>query len=80
MNNQVLLKEGQAAEFLGLSDNTLRDWRWRNQGPPYIRLSAKCIRYDKEQLGQWLREKTEQPKNKDKAQCPKNEGREQHPQ
>lgn len=48
------LKTPQAAALLGLSSATLEDWRWQRKGPPYIRLSSGCIRYDEDQLTEWM--------------------------
>jgi hypothetical protein len=34
-----------AAALLGISPATLRDWKCQRIGPPYIQLSARCVRY-----------------------------------
>jgi hypothetical protein len=44
----------QAAEILTLSMATLEDWRWQRKGPPFIRVSRGCIRYDETALFVWL--------------------------
>ena len=49
----VLLNEQQVAEMLCVSLPTLRRWRHRRVGPPFIKLSALC-RYSLEQLEAWL--------------------------
>jgi predicted DNA-binding transcriptional regulator AlpA len=49
----VLLNEKQVAEMLCVSLPTLRRWRHRRVGPPYIKLSALC-RYPLDQLEAWL--------------------------
>ncbi len=48
MNN--LLDEKQAAERLGLQRKTLQRWRWRGEGPPFVKLSARAVRYSPEAL------------------------------
>lgn len=48
------LKTPQAAALLGLSSATLEDWRWQRKGPPYIRISPGCIRYDEDKLIAWM--------------------------
>jgi hypothetical protein len=48
-----LLKRVEAANFLGLKEQTLANLAWKNQGPPFIRLSARCIRYSVEDLLAW---------------------------
>lgn len=40
-----LLNEHQAAAFLNVAVKTLRNWRCRGDGPAFIKLGAKCIRY-----------------------------------
>lgn len=35
----------EAAEFLRLQPCTLQQWRWRGGGPPFVRMSARAIRY-----------------------------------
>ena len=49
----VLLNEKQVAEMLCVSLPTLRRWRHRRVGPPWIKLSALC-RYPLDQLEAWL--------------------------
>jgi predicted DNA-binding transcriptional regulator AlpA len=61
MNQVVLLTEQQAAEWLGLSVHTLRDWRWRKKGPPWMQVSAKCIRYSVAAVQKWLDNQTCNP-------------------
>lgn len=31
--------------MLGIASATLRDWKCHRVGPPYIQLSARCVRY-----------------------------------
>ena len=61
MTQQVLLTEQQTADWLGLSIHTLRDWRWRKQGPPWVQISPKCIRYCVEKVQEWLDGQTRNP-------------------
>ena len=49
-----LLTTEQAAEILGRSPDTLVDWRWKRTGPPWIRVTRSCIRYDEAALYAWL--------------------------
>ena len=48
------LLPAQAAEILGLSPDTLADWRWKKIGPPFIRASRSTVRYDEAALYRWL--------------------------
>jgi hypothetical protein len=51
----------QAAEWLGLEESTLRDWRCDQKGPPYIEISPRCIRYALEDLIQWRNDRRHVP-------------------
>jgi len=35
----------QAAQYLTVSVKTLAQWRWLGSGPPFVKVSARCIRY-----------------------------------
>ena len=43
----------QAAEYLTLSRETLRTWRYRGVGPRYHRF-GRAIRYSKQDLDDWI--------------------------
>jgi predicted DNA-binding transcriptional regulator AlpA len=55
------LNTAQAAEWLGLEESTLRDWRSDRKGPPYIKISARCIRYAMEDLVKWRNDRRHVP-------------------
>jgi predicted DNA-binding transcriptional regulator AlpA len=59
-----LVKQDKAAEYLGLSEATLERDRWRGGDIPYIRIGPRAIRYDLEQLDEYIDRNTVQ---KDKA-------------
>lgn len=40
------LKEHDAAAYLGVSINTMRQWRTKGNGPRYYKLGGWMIRYD----------------------------------
>ena len=48
-----LVKQDEAAEYLGLSEALERD-RWRKGDIPYIRIGPRAIRYDLEQLDEYI--------------------------
>jgi hypothetical protein len=50
----VYLTPEAAAAILGVSVHTLEDWRWKRKGPPWIRISRSCVRYDQKVLQDWL--------------------------
>lgn len=47
-----------AADFLGISPQTLAHWRVRGSGPKYVHLSKRCIRYSELVLRQWVESRT----------------------
>ncbi len=49
----VLRNEVQAAAFLCVSPRALQKWRVTGDGPQYLRLSARCIRYSQAELIRW---------------------------
>jgi len=54
----VYLKPNSAAALLGVSPHTLEDWRWQRKGPPWIRVSRSCVRYDLARLQLWMAQRT----------------------
>jgi predicted DNA-binding transcriptional regulator AlpA len=58
----------EAAQMLGLSVQTLANWSWYGEGPPVIRLSARCVRYDREELIRWVHRHQEGSEVDDAAQ------------
>ena len=51
--NAEFITEKQAAKKLALAPRTLRNWRVRGCGPPFIRISARCIRYRVSDIEAW---------------------------
>jgi len=47
----------EAAEYLGLSHRTLQDWRCAKEGPPYVVLGPRNIKYDIRDLDAWVDER-----------------------
>lgn len=56
INGQTMLSTGEAAEYLGLNEGTLRYWRHRadGTGPKSFRLGKKLVFYAVEDCDQWL--------------------------
>ena len=50
----------QLADLLQVAPSTVKTWRQRRQGPPFVRLSSKEVRYDREAVMAWLRERSSQ--------------------
>lgn len=53
----MLLSEKEAAKLLGFSPRTLQAWRVTGDGPHFIRISPRCIRYRPEDLEAWVNER-----------------------
>lgn len=45
-----LVDEREAATILGVSRQTLANWRWRNEGPRVRRVGARLVRYHRADL------------------------------
>lgn len=52
--NEVLLIEQEVAPILRVSIRTLQKWRVNGKGPPFIRVSARAIRYRRNDLDGWI--------------------------
>jgi predicted DNA-binding transcriptional regulator AlpA len=50
MRDVTLLTTRQVAQRLGLADSTLREWRMKLVGPRFVKLNARCIRYDERDI------------------------------
>lgn len=44
----------EAAKILDLTELTLYRWRVRGLGPPFIRVSARTVRYPRKQFHEWF--------------------------
>lgn len=40
-----LLDESEAATKLSVAVQTLRNWRWRGEGPRFVKLGKRAVRY-----------------------------------
>ena len=51
-----LIDEKAAADFLKVTTRTMQSLRQRGEGPRFMRLSARCIRYTRADLKAWAEE------------------------
>lgn len=51
---KIYLNSEQTAEYLGISVATLKNWRKRGDGPPFIKVNARLIRYQQSDLDTWM--------------------------
>lgn len=45
-----LIDEREVARILGTSVQTLRNWRWKNEGPRYKKIGARMVRYHRSDI------------------------------
>ena len=45
-----LVDEREAAAILGASVQTLRNWRWRGEGPRFRKIGLRMVRYQRNDL------------------------------
>jgi predicted DNA-binding transcriptional regulator AlpA len=57
-SDDELLSTQAVATWLGISTAWLEIARYRGYGPPYQRISTRCVRYLRGDVLQWLRERT----------------------
>lgn len=50
---EALIPEKRAAEFLGLSIKTLQKRRVTGDGPKFLKISSRCVRYRRADLIAW---------------------------
>ncbi len=48
-----LIPETDAADFLDLTPRSMQAMRQRGDGPPFFRLSARCVKYTRYRLKRW---------------------------
>ena len=59
--DERLVNDVTAAEILGLSVITLRNWRCLGKGPRYLKLNGRAIRYRVSDLLAWAEQYTVTP-------------------
>lgn len=61
MVKRELMNARQAAEYLHTTPATLRTWRYRGHGPPWIKMVSE-VRYDRALVDRWLEENSTSPR------------------
>lgn len=54
MNPADLLDENEAATTLSVAVQTLRNWRWKGEGPRYVKVGARLVRYRRGDLAAFV--------------------------
>ncbi len=57
MQNEILFTDKEVADFLRISVHTLRSWRVKKRGPPYIKIEHG-VRYPQSSLTEWIAEQS----------------------
>lgn len=47
------------AAYLDVEAETVKEWRRRREGPPYIRINGRLVRYRLSAVDEWLESQTE---------------------
>lgn len=55
-NKNILLTEKQTSDFLKFSTRTLQVWRCRGEGPQFVKISKRGVRYRFCDLEAWIKE------------------------
>ena len=55
----ALLNQRQAASLIGVSERTLECWRCRGGGPSFVKISRRAVRYRRQDIDQWVRERVQ---------------------
>ena len=53
-----LLNEKKAAALLDLTPRALQNFRYRGEGPHYVKISSRCVRYRVEDLYEFIEART----------------------
>lgn len=53
MDNITQINQREVAQLLGVAERTLEKWRRTGEGPPFISISRRCIRYRIADLRDW---------------------------
>ncbi len=64
VNMDKIITEKEAAIHLGLAVQTLRNWRYRRKGPPYLKIS-RAVRYKISDIEKFLQQHKIIPENAD---------------
>ena len=46
--------ERELAKWLNASIETIQSWRGRREGPPYIKMGSRCVRYHVPTVREWM--------------------------
>jgi predicted DNA-binding transcriptional regulator AlpA len=64
-NRDPLLDEDEAAEFLGLSPRTMQGMRVSGNGPDYVKLGSRAVRYRLSDLEEYIEDRIQSSTSED---------------
>ncbi|WP_162798017.1 hypothetical protein SuNHUV7_31000 (plasmid) [Pseudoseohaeicola sp. NH-UV-7] len=50
-----LMTTPECAEFLGVGKDIMFEWRRSGDGPPYLHITARTLRYDRDAVLEWAK-------------------------
>lgn len=50
-----LMTTPECAEFLGVGKDIIFEWRKKRMGPPYLSITERTLRYDRDAVLEWAR-------------------------
>ena len=56
-NDDHLLTQKELARILHIRERTTETWRLRGEGPPFVRISRRCVRYRVADVRRWVSER-----------------------
>jgi predicted DNA-binding transcriptional regulator AlpA len=60
-DDEDLMTEEQVANLLTVSVSTVKRLRVSGEGPRYIRVSTRVVRYRRQDVLDWMRQRAEEP-------------------
>jgi predicted DNA-binding transcriptional regulator AlpA len=57
------LTRPEAARLLNLEVQTLGNWAWKGEGPPMVKINARCVRYPLDGLLEWMKKREIRPRD-----------------
>ena len=51
---EALIRQDVAAVILDVTPRCMENWRHRGEGPKFVRISGRCIRYRRSDLYEWI--------------------------
>lgn len=51
-----ILSTAEVAKWIGVSENTMRFWRWDGRGPKWFKIGAKIVKYRESDVVAWINE------------------------